>query len=269
MRKMKSGFAIAAAILAVFTALLGVFSVITLFIPIPFYGGLSSLPMSVKLSLLVPNIISIVFSILLAVCCFRRKVDVLPGVAMGLFALNALYAVGSNAVSLFSGTTPIYIVLLYLVTALLNTALFALMAVSCFTKGKKKFGFAPIGFLVAAILGAVAIAANNLSISGMNGAILISTIFSAVFTVIGDLQYVFAALAINGAKEDTAAPQQQYQQYQQYQAPQYQAPQYQAPQYQAPQYQAPQYQQPQYQVPVYQPAQAPQPQENVPAQPQQ
>ena len=260
MRKMKSGFAIAAAILAVIAALFGIFSVITTFIP----DSYSSLPMSVKLSLLVPNIISIVFSILLAVCCFRRKVDVLPGVAMGLFALNALYAVGTNAVSLFNGITPIYIVLLYLVTALLNTALFVLMAVSCFTKGKKTFGFAPIGFLVAAILGAVAVAVNSIHFSGMNGAILVSVIFSAVFTVIGDLQYVFAALAINGAKEDTAAPQQQYQQYQQYQAPQYQQP-----QYQAPQYQAPQYQQPQYQVPVYQPAQAPQPQENAPAQPQQ
>jgi len=264
MRKMKSGFAVAAAILAIVNVLFTIFSTASLLFTYSQYG------ISITAGVLAPNVISIVIFILLAVCCFRRKLGIFPGIVLGLIGLYALYGTVSNAILLASGlsVSPISTVL-YLITNLLRAVCSVLLLVSCFTKGEKKFSFVPIGFVVEAVLGAAASAVSLLSTSGgfsnAGGAVLITLIFTVIFSIIGQLMYIFVALAINGSRADHVPPYGMYPQPQyqapQYQVPQYQAPQYQQPQYQAPQYQVPQYQAPQYQAPQYQAPQPPVPQE--------
>ena len=298
MRKMKKGLAIAAGILAVFTVLGAIFSLIS---NITMYSRAGvMLPVTEKIRIYGMGVVNIVLPVLLAVCCFRRKLGIFPGVVMGLHGLRALYGAVTN---LLSGFTMIKVGYAYKAVGsfcgsaanLLRIALFVLLFLLCISKKDKKNGLAVFGFIPVALLAAVATFFSGLpfapsfSDAVSNVMTMAGAIATAVIAIIGGVGHILAAAAINGAKENEADPyaqqmaqfqaaqyqqaQAQYQmpQYQQpYQAPQYQQPQYQpqyqqAPQqpvYQAPQYQAPQqptYQAPQYQQPQYQPQyQAPQ-----------
>ena len=297
MRKMKKGLAIAAGILAVFTVLGAIFSLIS---NITMYSRAGvMLPVTEKIRIYGMGVVNIVLPVLLAVCCFRRKLGIFPGVVMGLHGLRALYGAVTN---LLSGFTMIKVGYAYKAVGsfcgsaanLLRIALFVLLFLLCISKKDKKNGLAVFGFIPVALLAAVATFFSGLpfapsfsdavsNVMTMAGAI--ANAVGSIISIIGEVVFLLAAAAINGAKENETDPyaqqmaqfqaaqyqqaqaqyqvpqyQPQYQQpqYQQapqqpvYQAPQYQQPQYQAPQYQAPQYQAPQYQQPQYQAPQYQ-----------------
>ena len=249
MRRMKSGFAIAAAILAIVTVLSVIITTASTLLTYSLHG------IAMTAGILAPNVISFVIFILLAVCCFRRKLGIFPGIALGLIGLYALYGAVNNVILLARGVSvsPASTAL-YLAGNLLRAVCSVLLAVTCFTKGEKKFGFASIGFVVEAVLVTAAAAVSLLSTSGgfsnAGGAVLITLIITVIFSIIGQLMYIFVALAINGSRADHVPP------YGMWPDPRYQAPQYQQPQYQAPQYQAPQYP-----IPQYQPAQAPAPQE--------
>ena len=270
MRKMKKGLAIAAGILAIFAVLGAIISLISNITMYSRHGVM--LPVTEKIRIYGMGVVNIVLPVLLAVCCFRRKLGIFPGVVMGLHGLRALYGAVTNMLTCF---TMFKVGYAYKAVgsfcggaaSLLRIALFVLLFLLCISKKEKKNGFAVFGFIPVALLAAAAAFFNTLPYAGsfsdaVSDVMMMGTaIGGAVGTLIGEVLFLLAAAAINGAKENEADPyaQQmaqfqaaQYQQAQaQYQAPQYQ-PQYQQPQYQQPQYQAPQYQQPQYQAPQYQ-----------------
>ena len=283
MRKMKKGLAIAAGILAIF-AVLG--AIISLISNISMYSRPGvTMPMGEKIRIYSLGVVDIVLPLLLAVCCFRRKLGIFPGVVMGLHGLRALYLAVTR---LLNGFVMIRVNYAYKAIGsfcgfagnLLLAGLFVLLFLLCISKKEKKNGLAVIGFIpVALLLGVVAFFTGLPFVHSFSAAVsdimmMATAIGGAVGAIIGEVGHILAAAAINGAKENEADPyaQQmaqfqaaQYQQAQaQYQVPQYQQPQYQAPQYQAPQYQQPQYQQPQYQAPQYQAPQYQAPQYQAP-----
>ena len=100
MRKMKKGLAIAAGILAIF-AVLG--AIISLISNISLYSRPGvTMPMGEKIRIYSLAVVNIVLPLLLAVCCFRRKLGTFPGVVMGLFGLRALYGAVTNLLSTFT-----------------------------------------------------------------------------------------------------------------------------------------------------------------------
>ena len=302
MRKMKKGLAIAAGIVEIFAALGAVVALISNIAMFSRAGYM--MPAGEQIRIYGMGVVNIVLPVLLAVCCFRRKLGIFPGVVMGLHGLQALYGAVTN---LLSGFTMIKVGYAYKAVGsfcggaanLLRVGLFVLLFLLCISKKEKKNGLAVFGFIPVALLAAVATFFSGLpfapsfsdamsNVMTMAGAI--ANAVGSIISIIGEVVFLLAAAAINGAKENETDPyaqqmaqfqaaqyqqaqaqyqvpqyQPQYQQPQyqqapqqpvyqapQYQQPQYQAPQYQAPQYQAPQYQAPQYQQPQYQAPQYQ-----------------
>ena len=82
MRKMKKGLAIAAGILAIFAVLGAVGSLIS---NISLYSRAGvMLPVAEKIRIYALGVVNIVLPVLLAVCCFRRKLGIFPGIVMGL-----------------------------------------------------------------------------------------------------------------------------------------------------------------------------------------
>ena len=229
MRKMKKGLAIAAGILAVFAALGAVGALISNIAMFSRTGYM--MPAGEQIRVYVTSAVNIVLPVLLAVCCFRRKLGIFPGVVMGLFGLQALYGAVTNILTCFAMFKVGYAYkavgsLFNGAANLLRIALFVLLFLLCISKKEKKNGLAVFGFIPVALLAAVATFFSGLpfvssfSDAVSNVAAMTAAITSAVITIIGEVVYILAAAAINGAKENEADP--YAQQMAQFQAAQYQ-----------------------------------------------
>ena len=99
MRKMKKGLAIAAGIVEIFAALGAVVALISNIAMFSRAGYM--MPAGEQIRIYGMGVVNIVLPVLLAVCCFRRKLGIFPGVVMGRKARSGRRFLGTNGATLW------------------------------------------------------------------------------------------------------------------------------------------------------------------------